>query len=135
MSTASTLRSEPMTQPTTIDEEIQPQSEVGPRSPRDSLPQVPFLPLSIPEHAAISLMPLPSPIGTPPQLKSISQLNPVEEELPRAPQARIRAAPYQKSLRMVDLARSRIVCQRLCEDWDGVEPELKSDIDFEKRLW
>jgi len=35
----------------------------------------------------------------------------------------------------MEVARSRTICQRLCEDWDGIEPELRREIDFDKRLW
>lgn len=97
MSTATTLRSEPVTLHTKIDQRW-PQSASS-------------------------------------QLKSMNQPNPLEKELPPPPQAGIYATSYQKSLRLMEIARSRIICQRLCEDWDGVEPELKRYIDFEKRLW
>jgi hypothetical protein len=123
-----------------IDEETQPNGTISSLSHRDPIHQVAFkVPLSSPpirEDSTVTLTPSLSPaIGAQPQLRSINQPNPMEKELPPPPQVRIYAAAYQKSLRMMEIARSQIICQRLCEDWDGIEQELKDDIDFERRLW
>jgi hypothetical protein len=43
--------------------------------------------------------------------------------------------PWQLSLRIMDRASNQILCQRLAENWEGIESDLRERIEFEKRLW
>jgi hypothetical protein len=45
------------------------------------------------------------------------------------------STPWQLSLRIMDRASNQILCQRLAENWEGIESGLREHLDFEQRLW
>ncbi|KAI9809938.1 MAG: hypothetical protein M1825_000371 [Sarcosagium campestre] len=46
-----------------------------------------------------------------------------------------RSSAFQRTLRRMENSRVEILCERLNEDWDADEPDVKQDENFEKRLW
>ena len=142
MSSCSTLRSEPIFQPKSIPgEEPQSPTDFTPLSPEPKCDTViNILPAlsSTPEVYPISLSAPTSPALIEKSIDTGNASDMIQEEtkaLRDLLATSNSSTPWQLSLRMMDRASNQILCQRLAENWEGIESDLREHIDFEKRLW
>ena len=142
MSSCSTLRSEPTFQPKSIpEEELQSPTDFTPPSPEpkcDTVINIPPALSSTPEVCPISLSAPTSPALIVKSTDTGNASDTIQEET-KASQDVLATnnplTPWQLSLRIMDRASSQVLCQRLAENWEGIESDLREHIDFEKRLW
>ncbi|KAI9803398.1 MAG: hypothetical protein M1833_000917 [Piccolia ochrophora] len=52
-----------------------------------------------------------------------------------SPRVEKRSSTFVRTLRKMENARVDVLCKRLNEDWDVSEPDMRDDVNFEKRLW
>jgi hypothetical protein len=142
MSTCSTLRSEPIFQPKSIPgEEPRLTTDFIPLSPEPKCDTIantlPAL-ASTPEAYPLNLSAPTSPALIVESIDTGTAGDMIQEEtkvLRDVPTANSPSTPWQLCLRIMDRASNRILCQRLAENWEGIESDLREHIDFEKRLW
>jgi hypothetical protein len=142
MSTCSTLRSEPIFQPKSIPgEEPQLTTDFIPLSPepkRDTVINILPALVSTPGVYPLSLSAPTSPTLVVESIDTGTAGDMVQEEtkvLQDVSTASNPSTPRQLCLRIMDRAPNQILCQRLAENWEGIESDLREHIDFEKRLW
>jgi hypothetical protein len=140
-STCSTLRSEPVSQPKNIPSgepqlatDFIPPAESKSDTVVNTLPAVVSTlevdPLSLSAPTSPALIVESSDTGTAGDI--------IREEtkiLRKVSTASSPPTPWQLRLRIMDRASNQILCQRLAENWEGIEADLRVHISFEKRLW
>jgi hypothetical protein len=142
MSTCSTLRSEPIFQPKSIPgEEPQSPADFIPLSPepkRDTVTSTLPALVSTPGVYPLSLSAPTSPTLIVESIDTGTASDIIQEEtmvVRDVSTASNPSTPWQLWLRIMDRAPNRILCQRLAENWEGIESDLREHIDFEKHLW
>ena len=139
MNTGSTLKSEPIFQPKSIaGEEPQLTTDFTPEPKRDTVINIPPALVSTPKVYPSNLSAPTSPALIVESINTGTASDMIQEEtkvLRDVSTASNPSTPWQLCLRIMDRAPNQILCQRLAENWEGIESDLREHIDFEKRLW